>query len=202
MTTDYLTWRPHPWHGLEPGPQAPEVVHAFIEITPFDTVKYEVDKRTGYLRVDRSQRSSSLPPSLYGFIPQTYAGKRVADLMTQVGRGDHDPLDICVLSERHIARAEVIVNARVLGGIPMVDGEEADDKIIAVMSNDPLLGHIRELEQLPDVLVERLMHYFSTYKQRPNEPSPSIVGDPYGRKHAAAVIEAAIADYRDEFLGG
>ena len=202
MTTDYLTWRPHPWHGLEPGPQAPEVVHAFIEITPFDTVKYEVDKRTGYLRVDRSQRSSSLPPSLYGFIPQTYAGKRVADLMKQVGRGDHDPLDICVLSERHIARAEVIVNARVLGGIPMVDGEEADDKIIAVMSNDPLLGHIRELEQLPDVLVERLMHYFSTYKQRPNEPSPSIVGDPYGRKHAAAVIEAAIADYRDEFLGG
>ena len=202
MTTDHLTWRPHPWHGLEPGPQAPEVVHAFIEITPFDTVKYEVDKRTGYLRVDRSQRSSSLPPSLYGFIPQTYAGKRVADLMTQVGRGDHDPLDICVLSERHIARAEVIVNARVLGGIPMVDGEEADDKIIAVMSNDPLLGHIRELEQLPDVLVERLMHYFSTYKQRPNEPSPSIVGDPYGRKHAAAVIEAAIADYRDEFLAG
>jgi len=202
MTTDYLTWRPHPWHGLEPGPQAPQVVHAFIEITPFDTVKYEVDKRTGYLRVDRSQRSSSLPPSLYGFIPQTYAGKRVADLMTQVGRGDHDPLDICVLSERHIARAEVIVNARVLGGIPMVDGEEADDKIIAVMSNDPLLGHIRELEQLPDVLVERLMHYFSTYKQRPNEPSPSIVGDPYDRKHAAAVIEAAIADYREEFLAG
>jgi len=202
MTKEHLNWRPHPWHGLEPGPQAPEVVHAFIEITPFDTVKYEVDKRTGYLRVDRSQRSSSLPPSLYGFIPQTYAGKRVADLMTQVGRGDHDPLDICVLSERHIARAEVIVNARVLGGIPMVDGEEADDKIIAVMSNDPLLGHIRELEQLPDVLVERLMHYFSTYKQRPNEPSPSIVGDPYGRKHAAAVIEAAIADYRDEFLGG
>ena len=199
MTTDYLTWRPHPWHGLEPGPQAPSIVHAFIEITPFDTVKYEVDKPTGYLRVDRSQRSSSLPPSLYGFIPQTYAGKRVAALMPQVSRGDLDPLDICVLSERHIARAEVIVNARVLGGIPMVDSGEADDKIIAVMSNDPLLGHIRELEQLPDVLVERLMHYFSTYKQRPNEPSPSIVGDPYGRQHAEMVIEAAIADYQDEF---
>src|SRR5512133_3962693 len=84
-------WRPHPWHGLELGPDPPDVVHAFIEITPFDVIKYEVDKTTGYLRVDRPQRSSSLPPTLYGFIPRTYCGGRVGALSTAVKKGDGDP---------------------------------------------------------------------------------------------------------------
>ncbi|NIP82510.1 MAG: inorganic pyrophosphatase, partial [Gemmatimonadetes bacterium] len=73
--------RPHPWHGLSPGPRPPSELHAFIEITPFDLVKYEVDKITGYLRVDRAQRTSSLPPALYGFVPRTFAGERVGALM-------------------------------------------------------------------------------------------------------------------------
>ena len=105
----FYRWRPHPWHGLETGPNPPSLVHAYIEITPFDLMKYEIDKTTGYLRVDRPQRSSSMPPALYGFIPRTYCDARVAKLSINAERGDGDPLDICVLSERPINRAEVIV---------------------------------------------------------------------------------------------
>ena len=79
----FYRWRPHPWHGLDVGPDPPGLVHAFIEITPFDLVKYEVDKVTGYLRVDRPQRTSSQPPTLYGFIPRTYCGERVAAMMPE-----------------------------------------------------------------------------------------------------------------------
>jgi len=93
MTESYSRWRPHPWHGLETGPDAPRIVNAYIEITPFDHMKYEVDKVSGYLRVDRPQRTSSHPPALYGFIPQTYCGERVARLAPGSDRGDGDPLD-------------------------------------------------------------------------------------------------------------
>ena len=199
MSTSFSTWRPHPWHGLTAGEDSPEVVQAFVEITPFDTVKFEVDKNSGYLRVDRSQRCSSLPPSLYGFIPQTYAAEKVASLMPDAPHGDHDPLDICVLSERHISRAEVLVNAVVVGGLPMIDDGEADDKIIAILKNDPMLGHIRDIKDVPEVLVERLVHYFSTYKQRPNQPSPAIIGEPYGAEHAQKVVSAGMADYLTHF---
>ena len=199
MSSDYSIWRPHPWHGLDPGPDPPQRVHAFIEITPFDLVKYEVDKDTGYLRVDRSQRTSSLPPALYGFIPRTYAGDRVAALMDGAEGGDLDPLDICVLSERPISRAEVIIRARVVGGIPMVDGGLADDKIIGVIDDDPVFGSTSELYQLPGVLVGRLIHYFSTYKLRPAAPGDVQVGEPYGREHAEAVIDASLEDYRASF---
>jgi len=105
----FYCWRPHPWHGLQVGPDAPRVVHAYIEITPFDLVKYEVDKVTGHVRVDRPQRGSSQPPTLYGFIPQTFCGRRVSDLSPTAEKGDGDPVDICVVSERPIARAEIIV---------------------------------------------------------------------------------------------
>ena len=132
----FSTWRPHPWHGLSVGPKAPDVVHAVIEITPIDVVKYEIDKPSGYLRIDRPQRSSSVPPALYGFVPRTYCGTRVAALSPTSARGDGDPLDICVLTERPVDRNEVILDARVVGGIEMVDGGEADDKIIAGVSED------------------------------------------------------------------
>ena len=113
----FFRWRPHPWHGLEVGPEPPRIVHAYIEITPFDLVKYEIDKVTGYLRVDRPQRTSSQPPTLYGFIPRTYCGRRVHALSPEAERGDGDPLDICVISEGPSTRAEVILNARVVGGL-------------------------------------------------------------------------------------
>lgn len=199
MTSEYQRSRPHPWHGLDPGPAPPSSLDAYVEITPFDLVKYEVDKTSGYLRVDRAQRTSSLPPALYGFIPRTYAAERVARLMEGAEGGDLDPLDICVLSERPIARAEVLVRATVVGGIPMLDEGLADDKIIGILEDDPVFGHVREIEDVPDVLVGRLRHYFSTYKLRPERSGSVTVGEPYGRAHAEAVVSAALEDYREEF---
>jgi len=192
---DFHRFRPHPWHGLDTGPEPPSIVHAFVEITPFDLVKYEVDKATGYLRVDRPQRTSSLPPSLYGFIPRTYCGDRVGRLMPGAGHGDRDPLDVCVLSERPIARAEVILTARVVGGVPMLDHGEADDKIVAVLLGDLQWGAVREIDELPGALVDRLRHYFATYKTLPGQAADTVVGEVYGRARAEAVIRAAIADY-------
>ena len=200
MAGDYSRSRPHPWHGLNPGPHPPSELNVYVEITPFDLVKYEIDKKSGYLEVSRVQRTSSLPPALYGFVPQTYAAAGVAALMPGATAGDLDPLDICVLSERPIARAEVIVRARVVGGIPMLDDGLADDKIIGVLRDDPVFGHLTEIEQLPDALVGRLRHYFSTYKLQPAASGSVTVGQPYGRAHAESVVSAALADYREEFL--
>ncbi len=199
----FFRWRPHPWHGLELGPEPPTVVNAYIELTPFDRVKYEVDKETGYLRVDRPQRSSSQPPALYGFIPRTYCGDRVGDLMSGARGGDGDPLDICVLSERPIARAEVLLHARIVGGLPMLDDGEADDKIIAVLKGDYVYGDVHDIDDLPGVLVERLRHYFLTYKLVPGDGgSDSVsIADSYGRAHAEKVLEASVDDYEDEFGG-
>lgn len=194
-------WRPHPWHGLEVGPEPPLRVSGYIEITPFDLVKYEIDKASGYLRVDRPQRTSSLPPTLYGFIPRTYCGARVAALSPGAELGDGDPLDICVVSERPITRAEVIVPALVVGGLLMVDHGEADDKIVAVLENDPLWGEAKDVTDLPRALIERLTHYFSTYKLAPGEPAPVAVREVYGRDRALAVVAAAMADYGEEFGG-
>lgn len=191
--------RPHPWHGLSPGPNPPSLVQAWIEITPFDLVKYETDKTTGYLRVDRPQSTSSSPPSLYGFIPQTYCGPRVGALAGVATGGDRDPLDICIISERPIDKSEVLVTARVVGGLRAIDSGEADDKIVAVLDKDLLWGGVESIEQLPPVLVERLRHYFSTYKLVVGEPSKMIVEAVYGREHAFRVIEAAREDYRAEF---
>lgn len=177
-------------------------MNAYIEITPFDLVKYEVDKATGYLRVDRPQRTSSTPPSLYGFIPRTYCGRRVGELSPKTEGGDGDPLDICVLSERPVDRAEVILVARVVGGLQMIDGGEADDKIIAVLENDAIWGEVREIAELPDVLVERLRHYFSTYKLVPGKPATTSIEQTFGRHHALAVVRAAVADYDEDFGAG
>lgn len=194
----FFRWRPHPWHGLEPGEDCPEVVEAYIELTPFDFVKYEIDKSTGYLRVDRPARSSSQPPALYGFIPRTYCGPRVGAL-SSVGKGDKDPLDICVFSERPINRSEIVLRARVVGGLAMIDGGEADDKIIAVLENDNLWHEARDVKDLPDALIERLRHYFSTYKMVPGEPSKTSIESVYGRDKAMEVIRASLADYSDHF---
>jgi inorganic pyrophosphatase len=194
-------FRPHPWHGLEVGPSPPEVLNAFIEITPFDLMKYEVDKVSGYLRVDRPQRSSAQPPTLYGFVPRTWCDEQVRRLAPGSTRGDGDPLDICVLSERAITRSEVIVRARVIGGLQMIDGGEADDKIIAVLENDYMWGRARGIGDVPAVLVERLQHYFLTYKLVPGERSRARIGRVYSRPHALRVVRAAIADYLDQFAG-
>ncbi len=195
----FHTFRPHPWHGVSVGPDAPAVVTAYVEITPFDTIKYEVDKETGYLKVDRPQPTNSLPPALYGFVPRTFCGPRVAALAGLV-RGDGDPLDICILSERPIGRADILLRARPLGGLLMNDKAEADDKIIAVLEHDPVWGAARTLDDVPAALVERLRHYFLTYKLADGR-TPVAIDAVYGVDRAHAVIEAARTDYAEAFSG-
>ena len=113
--------------------------------------------------------------------------------------GDGVPLDICVVTERPINRSELIVNARVVGGLDVNDGGEADDKIIAVLENDYVWGNAQDISDLPEVLVERLRHYFGTYKMIPGQPSKLTVEGVYGREHALQVIEAAMKDYYEEY---
>ena len=195
----FFKWRPHPWHGLDVGPDPPRLVYAYIELTPFDRVKYELDKKTGYLRVDRPNRTSSFAPTLYGFIPKTYCGERVKAMMPGAKSGDSDPLDICVISERPINVGEVILKVRVIGGLPMLDNYEADDKIIAVLDNDAIWENVQDVTDLPMIMVNRLRHYFSTYKMLTPDDPPVKVSDAYGREHAEQVIEAALADYAEQF---
>jgi len=199
MVKEFSHWRPHPWHGLDPGPDAPRIVNAYIEITPFDLIKYEVDKASGYLRVDRPQRTSSQPPALYGFIPQTFCAEELAKLSPESTRGDGDPLDICVLSERAIDKSEIVVAARVIGGLQMVDGDEADDKIIAVLKGDYVWGNAADLSEVPPVLVERLHHYFATYKLIPGQPAKTRIVKRYGFDEATKVIEASMRDYATHY---
>jgi inorganic pyrophosphatase len=123
----------------------------------------------------------------------------VARLSPGSARGDGDPLDICVLSERPINRNEVLVKARVLGGLQMVDAGEADDKIVAVLDNDYVYEDARDIADLPTVLVERLQHYFLTYKLVPGKPGTSTIREVYGHAHAVKVIRAAMADYTEAF---
>jgi inorganic pyrophosphatase len=196
----FYRWRPHPWHGLDVGDDPPKIVNAFIEITPFDMIKYEVDKKTGYLRVDRPQRSSSMPPSLYGFIPRTYCGNKVGSLSTETDKGDGDPLDLCVLSERPIDRTEVILSTRVIGGIHMIDRGEADDKIITVLDNDKYYEGVKDVSDLPNVLIERIRHYFGTYKLIPGMDNKDVyVERVYDVDHAKKVINASMQDYEEMF---
>ncbi len=195
----YFRWRPHPWHGLSAGRDPPRMVHAYIEITPYDAMKYEIDKITGYLRMDRPQTSSSLPPTLYGFIPQTYCAARVARLSRRTSAGDGDPLDICVITERPIARAEVLVSAKVIGVLKTLDEGLADDKILAVLDNDSFWNDVRDVSEMPEVVTFRLRHYFGTYKMTPVKPDPVEVIGLYGVEEAWAVVSAALADYEETY---
>jgi inorganic pyrophosphatase len=198
--TAVSAFRPHPWHGLETGPAPPDVLNAFIEITPFDLMKYEVDKISGYLMIDRPQRSSSQHPTLYGFVPRTLCGDRTRRLAPASARGDGDPLDICVLSERAIARSEIITRVRVIGGLQMIDAGEADDKIISVLENDYVWGAARDISDVPSVFVERLQHYFLTYKLVPGQQPTASIDRVYGLDHARQVVAAAIEDYAATFV--
>ncbi len=196
-------FRPHPWHGIDPGVRFPEVVTAYIEIVPTDGVKYEIDKLTGYLKVDRPQRFAVFCPSLYGFVPRTYCGKTVASHPLPgsplVDHGDRDPLDICVLTDRPISRGEILLQARPVGGLRMVEKGEADDKIIAVLLGDPTFGEARDIGDIPRAVVDRLRHYFLTYKTIPGEEDARITVDPiYGAVAARAILNAAQRDYEIE----
>ena len=198
----------HPWHGVSPGPRSPECVNAYIEIVPTDAVKYELDKTSGHLRVDRPQRFSSMCPTLYGFIPQTYCGREVAELverrtgMTGI-EGDKDPMDICVLSEKPFAHGSFFLRARPIGGLRMLDGRQADDKIIAVLDDDLVYGRILEVGDVAQGLIDRLKHYFLSYKQLPGEqPKKVEITHVYDRTEALDVITRSLRDYQNEINNG
>ena len=200
-----LLFKAHPWHGVSIGSDAPAVVTAYIEIVPTDTVKYEVDKTSGFLKVDRPQKFSNVCPSLYGFIPQTFCDARVGELCAErTGRlgivGDGDPLDICVLTEKAIPRGDILLQAIPIGGLRLIDRNEADDKIIAVMQGDALYGGWRELTECPQSLLERLQHYFLTYKDAPNSTERRCeLTHVYDRQEAYEVILRSREDYKARF---
>jgi len=198
---DYNRWRRHPWHGLHArADESPnDILQVYIEMTPDDVVKYELDKGSGFLMVDRPQRTTSSPPALYGFIPRTYCAEEVANLCPHADVADGDPLDICVFSERHITRADIVLKARVVGGIQMIDSGEADDKIIAVLEGDNIWGDVHDIADLPKIKTERLQHYFSTYKMIPGTDINIKVDHVYGRDEALRVIAAAEKDYHNHY---
>ncbi len=199
-----LRYKSHPWHGVDIGKKAPVVITSFIEMVNTDTVKYEIDKVSGYLRIDRPQKYSSFIPALYGFIPQTFCGKQVAELsLEKTGRkdiiGDGDPLDICILTEKEISHGDILVEARPIGGFRMIDGNEADDKIIAVLNNDAVYGEYHNIDDCPPMVISRLKHYFLTYKDLPGSERDCEITHTYGIEEAHDVIIRSMEDYKVKF---
>ncbi len=196
-----LLLKSHPWHGVPIGDDAPEVVTSFIEIVPTDTIKYEVDKDTGFLKVDRPQRYSNVCPALYGFIPQTFCGDSIAAFCEEKSgkkvEGDGDPLDICILSEKQITHGNILLQCRPIGGFRMIDGDEADDKIIAVMKGDLVYGKYNSINDVPPIVIDRLRHYFLTYKQIPGESESTTceITHTYNKEEAYEVIRRSQDDY-------
>jgi len=204
--TECCRFRSHPWHGIDIGNSAPEIVMTYVEMVPTDTVKYEMDKVSGYLRLDRPQRYSNVVPALYGFIPRTLTGPDVAArTMEKTGlegiRGDGDALDICILTEKDITHGDILVLARPIGGFRMIDGNEADDKIIAVLYNDAVYGEYGDIKDCPQIAIERLKHYFLTYKDLPGEKRRVTIADIYDTAEAQEVIKRSMSDYSRAFPG-
>jgi inorganic pyrophosphatase len=200
-----LLFSAHPWHGVPIGEKAPDVVTVYVEMVPTDTVKYELDKDTGLLKVDRPQKYSNVCPSLYGLVPRTHCTTRVAALCEErTGRtglvGDGDPLDICVLTEKEITHGNILVRAIPIGGLRMLDGAEVDDKIIAVLAGDAVYGGLTDVSGLPPLLLDRLRHYFLTYKQGPDDTRATCeITHIYGRDEAHEVIRRSVLDYERGF---
>lgn len=198
-------FKAHPWHGINIGENAPSVITAFIEIVSTDTVKYEIDKESGYLKIDRPQKYSNVIPALYGFIPQTYCDEKVAEYAAlksgkEVLKGDGDPLDICVLSERTITHGDIILQAIPIGGFRLIDKGEADDKIIAVLKDDEMYGSWKDITDCKEAIVNRLKHYFLTYKNIPGTGKPTCeITQVYNREEAYEVINRSREDYKNKF---
>src|SRR6187551_1150692 len=145
----------HPWHGVSPGEYAPEKVNALIEIPQGSRSKYEVDKESGLLKLDRVIYSSFHYPINYGFIPQTYGD-------------DKDPLDILVLTSLPV-QPLTLMEAKVIGVMQMIDSGDADDKLISVANHDPAVNHYNNIEELPKHFFEELRHFFEEYKKLENK---------------------------------
>lgn len=199
-----LKYKKHPWHGIPVGKNAPTIVNVFVEIVPSDTLKYEIDKDSGFLKIDRPQKYSNIVPFLYGFIPQTYCDKEIAKLASfktnkTIARGDGDPLDICVLSSYHIPNGNILLEAMPIGGIRLIDNKEADDKIIAVLKDDEIYGTMKDIHELPDSILQKIKHYFLTYKNLPGNENICEIDGIYNKLDAYEVIEKSTLDYNNAF---
>ena len=173
----------NPWHDISPGENTPEFVNGIIEIPKGSRAKYELDKKSGFLKLDRVLFSSVYYPANYGFIPQSYCE-------------DRDPLDILILSQVDIVPL-CIVNAKVIGVMRMLDSGEADDKIIAVAAGDPSVNHINDISELPLHFISELKNFFEDYKKLENKTS--VVEDFLNKDVAMEILEASFIMYKERF---
>ena len=175
----------NPWHEVETGDNAPELVNGIIEIPKGSRAKYELDKKTGMLKLDRVIYSAMYYPANYGFIPQTYCD-------------DHDPLDILVLTQITL-HPLTLLTAKPIGVMRMLDNDEADDKIIAVAAHDISVSHINDITDLPDYLLKEINNFFEDYKKLENKKVK--VEDFLGKETAREIISQAMIDYQKSFMG-
>ncbi|HEY9258506.1 inorganic diphosphatase [Chitinophaga sp.] len=173
----------NPWHSVSPGSEVPNVVNAIIEIPKGCRAKYELDKESGLLKLDRVLYSSVYYPANYGFIPQSYCD-------------DHDPLDILILSQIECVPM-CIIEAKVIGVMQMIDGGEADDKIIAVAANDMSVNHINDISELPPHFIDEMRHFFEEYKKL--EKKTVVVEEFQNKVKAEEIIMKSFEDYRKIF---
>jgi len=174
----------HPWHNVSPGDKIPEIVNAIIEIPQGSRAKYELDKDTGMLKLDRVLFSSLYYPANYGFIPQSYCD-------------DKDPLDILVLSQINLVPL-CLVKAKVIGVLHMVDNGEADDKIIAVAADDMSVNHISDIDQLPPHFIKEMRQFFEEYKKLENKSVK--IEEFQNRATALKVVSQSFIDYKNVIL--
>lgn len=173
----------NPWHEVNVGENAPEIVTGIIEIPKNTRAKYELDKESGMLKLDRVLYSAMYYPANYGFIPQTFCD-------------DNDPLDIVILSQIDI-EPMCLVNAKVIGVMRMLDGGEMDDKIIAVADNDMSVNHINSIDELPRHFFRELKNFFEDYKKL--EHKEVIVEDFQNKEIAIEIVKQSIIDYNNKF---
>lgn len=173
----------NPWHSVKIGADVPEIVNSIIEIPKGSRAKYELDKESGLLKLDRVLYSSVYYPANYGFIPQTFCD-------------DNDPLDILILSQIDFVPL-CIVSAKVIGVMQMVDNGEADDKIIAVAANDMSVNHINDISELPPHFIAEMRHFFEEYKKL--EKKTVIVEEFQNKLVAKKIIEDSITLYKKTF---
>ncbi len=171
----------NPWHTVNIGDNAPVIVNGIIEIPKNTRAKYELDKESGLLKLDRVLYSSMNYPANYGFIPKTYCD-------------DNDPLDILILSQITIVPM-CIVSAKVIGAMRMLDGGEHDDKIIAVAENDMSVNHFNDISELPEHFINELRSFFEDYKKLENKTVK--VKDFQNAEVAKDIVTQSIYDYKD-----
>ncbi len=175
----------NPWHQVHPGDNIPEFVNGIIEIPKGSRAKYELDKESGLLKLDRVLYSSVYYPANYGFIPKTYCD-------------DKDPLDILVISQIDLVPM-CLVEAKIIGVMRMLDNNEADDKLIAVAAGDPSVNHISDISELPNHFISEIRHFFEEYKRLENKTV--VVEDFLDKQMAMQILEESFVLY-DKTFGG